>query len=182
GLVPIRSSFEDVATPVGDTTECACTAGGPDGFVDLTLKFDRAAIIAALGEVHDGDVIPLTIIGELNDGTAIEGTDCVVIIGDSEPSDGAPPSEGDPEIHLIGNYPNPFNPTTEISFILPNAMDVKLEVYNIIGQRVTTLVNERLEAGKHVVQWDGSEVASGVYLYRLTTADYAETKKMLLLK
>ncbi len=83
---------------------------------------------------------------------------------------------------LVQNYPNPFNPTTEISFSLPSAADVKLEIYNIMGQRVTTLVNERLEAGEHIVQWDGSEAASGVYFYRLQTDDFVGTKKMILLK
>jgi hypothetical protein len=59
---------------------------------------------------------------------------------------------------------------------------VKLEVYNIMGQRVETLVNGVLEAGEHVVRWNGRHVASGVYLYRLHTDGYMETRKMLLLK
>jgi hypothetical protein len=182
GVAPIRSSYEDVATPVDDTIECACTTDGPDGYQDLTLKFDRAAIIAALGEVHDGDVIPLTIIGELNDGTAIEGTDCVVIRGDREAVEGAPQSEGEPEIQLIGNYPNPFNPTTEISFSLSQASHVKLEIFNIMGQHIETLVDGYREVGVHSVIWDGSAVASGVYLYRLEAGDFVEAKKMMLLK
>jgi hypothetical protein len=81
------------------------------------------------------------------------------------------------------NYPNPFNPATEISFALPNAADVKLEIYNIMGQKVAILIDERREAGDHTISWDGSNVASGVYLYRLTAGeDFVETKKMILLK
>jgi len=83
---------------------------------------------------------------------------------------------------LHQNHPNPFNPTTEISFSLPNAADVKLEIFNIMGQQVTTLVNRYLEAGNHSVTWDGSGAASGVYLYRLQVGDMVDTKKMLLLK
>jgi hypothetical protein len=83
---------------------------------------------------------------------------------------------------LLQNYPNPFNPTTEISFSLPNASDVKLEVYNVMGQKVTTLLNRHLEAGHHSVVWDGSDAASGVYLYHLQAGDIVDTKKMVLLK
>jgi hypothetical protein len=176
--VPVLSwSIEDVSTPVGEEAEeCECTTDGADGYSDLTLKFEKSLIIAALGEIYVGDIIPLTINGELTDGTPFEDNDCVVIVG------GPPPVAAASTPVLNSNYPNPFNPITEISFSLPSAADVKLEVYNIMGQRVTTLVNERLEAGEHVVKWDGSEAASGVYLYRLTAADYVETRKMMMLK
>jgi hypothetical protein len=92
----------------------------------------------------------------------------------------------DYEIHMQ-NYPNPFNPITEISFSLPNAGHVKLEVYNIMGQRVTTLVDEYREAGTHSVTWNskndaGHEVSSGVYFYRLESGSFTETRKMVLLK
>jgi len=83
---------------------------------------------------------------------------------------------------LSQNYPNPFNPTTGISFTLPQASDVKLEIYNIMGQRVAALVDGHLEAGEHVVQWNASDVASGVYFYRLHAGEFTETRKMMLLK
>jgi hypothetical protein len=86
------------------------------------------------------------------------------------------------EFSLSQNYPNPFNPTTEINFALPSACDVSLEIYNITGQRVTTLVDSYLEAGQHSVLWDASSNASGVYFYRLTAGEFTETKKMMLLK
>ena len=86
------------------------------------------------------------------------------------------------EYALHQNYPNPFNPATEISFHLPVAGQVILEVYNINGQKVTTLLNGKLESGFHSVAFDGSTVASGIYFYRLTSGEYIETKKMLLLK
>jgi PKD repeat protein len=83
---------------------------------------------------------------------------------------------------LHQNRPNPFNPTTEIAFSLPEASQVTLEVYNIMGQKVVTLINGYVEAGEHTVIWDGSNVTSGMYLYRLKAGAVDETRKMLLLK
>ena len=83
---------------------------------------------------------------------------------------------------LSQNYPNPFNPTTEIRFDLPTASNVRLVVYNVLGQRVATLINGRREAGKHIAAWDATRHASGVYFYRLETPTNTNTRKMLLLK
>ena len=83
---------------------------------------------------------------------------------------------------LHQNYPNPFNPATKIRFTLPRAAEVKLEVFNIMGQKVATLIDKQLNAGDHTCMWDGSGVASGVYFYRLETPDFAATKKMVLMK
>jgi hypothetical protein len=85
------------------------------------------------------------------------------------------------------NYPNPFNPTTTISYSLPEAGDVRVSVFNVLGQEVRVLAEERQEAGVHEVVWDGkdtygSQVASGVYFYRAKLNDYSETRKMVLLK
>ena len=82
----------------------------------------------------------------------------------------------------MGNYPNPFNPATTIVFNLPFASDAKLEVYNILGQRVATLVDEYLNSGEYSFEWDGSNVASGLYLYRLTTNEFSTTQQMVLMK
>ena len=91
------------------------------------------------------------------------------------------------EYSLSQNQPNPFNPSTDISFSLPKSGQVKLTVYNILGAEVATLVDEIRSAGVHRITWDGTDksgnpVASGVYLYRLTAGDFAETKKMVLMK
>jgi len=84
GVAPVRSSYEDLATPVSDKTDdCGCTTEGPDGYIDLTLKFNMKEIVEALGEVNDGDLLELILTGALTevfDGTPIEGSDCVVII------------------------------------------------------------------------------------------------------
>ena len=86
------------------------------------------------------------------------------------------------EYSLSQNYPNPFNPSTTIEFALPQDSHVLLEVYNVIGQKVMTLVNEVRQAGYHQVRLDGTNLASGLYLYRLTTGNKAFMKKFVLMK
>jgi len=83
---------------------------------------------------------------------------------------------------LAQNYPNPFNANTNISFSLAEAGNVSLNVYDITGRLVTTLVDGQMDAGQHVVVWDASSVSSGVYFYKLSTGDYSATKSMNLLK
>jgi len=83
---------------------------------------------------------------------------------------------------LHQNYPNPFNPVTTIKYDLPKAYDVKLTVYNILGQEIATLVNDNLNAGSHEIKWDASKYSSGVYICRLEAGSYTETIKLLLLK
>lgn len=83
---------------------------------------------------------------------------------------------------LHQSYPNPFNPTTTIGYELPQQTDVKLEVFNILGQRIVTLVNETQTSGIHEVTFDASNLSSGVYLYRITTGQFTKSRKMLLVK
>jgi hypothetical protein len=88
---------------------------------------------------------------------------------------------------LDQNYPNPFNPTTEVPFALPVAGHVELTVFNVLGQKVTTLANGEFPAGNHTVTWDGhdsdgQQVSSGVYFYRISTESFTDAKKMMLLK
>ncbi len=82
GVAPLRVGLEDVATPFeGDKDDCGdCTEEGPDGFLDLTLKFDMQTIVAALGDVEDGDCLALILEGQLLDGTPIVGEDVVIIL------------------------------------------------------------------------------------------------------
>ena len=86
------------------------------------------------------------------------------------------------EYQLLQNYPNPFNPSTTIEYILPQEANVSLEIYNIIGQKIVTLVNERQSAGHKKITWDAGSVASGIYLYKLKTEKYEETRKMFLIR
>ena len=88
---------------------------------------------------------------------------------------------------LLQNYPNPFNPETTIRFDLPKAQEIELAIYNLAAQTVATLVQGHRAAGSYSVRWDGRtdaglELASGVYVYRLTSEERVETRKLLMMK
>jgi hypothetical protein len=85
-------------------------------------------------------------------------------------------------IALLGNYPNPFNASTRIDYIISSGAYVNLDIYNIAGQKVSTLVDAFQPAGTHSAIWDGSGVSSGVYFYVLTTGDSSKTRRMTLIK
>jgi len=84
--------------------------------------------------------------------------------------------------NLDQNFPNPFNPKTVIEYSIPNAEKVSLVVYNLIGEEVAHLVDERKPTGNYTVEWNASDYASGIYFYRLQAGDFVETRKMVLLK
>ncbi len=88
---------------------------------------------------------------------------------------------------LAQNYPNPFNPRTMIEFSLSRTSDVELDIYNVLGQRITTLLDGPMTPGDYQMPWDGQDsfgraVASGLYFYRLRAGDFAASRKMILLK
>ena len=83
---------------------------------------------------------------------------------------------------LEQNYPNPFNPITKIRWSSPIGKHQTLKIYNILGNEVTTLVNEYRNAGTHEIDFNASKLSSGIYFYTLTSGEYAETKTMTLLK
>jgi len=91
------------------------------------------------------------------------------------------------QFNLTQNYPNPFNPTTRISYVLAQGSNVRLEVYDLRGAVIRTLVNQSQSSGAYTVQWDGTNqlgetVGSGLYLYKLTAGDFSKTRKMLFAK
>ncbi|MCH8524966.1 MAG: T9SS type A sorting domain-containing protein, partial [Balneolales bacterium] len=86
------------------------------------------------------------------------------------------------DFELTQNFPNPFNPTTTIRYALPKETMVRIDVYSVLGQRVTTLVNESRAAGWHSVRVDGTSLSSGVYVYRISAGGFTETRKMILVK
>ena len=88
---------------------------------------------------------------------------------------------------LFQNYPNPFSQNTTVRFVLPEAAEINLKIYNVRGQLVKTLVSGQLESGFHSIAWDGlgndgKRVASGLYIYRLQTSNHLFVKKMLFVK
>jgi hypothetical protein len=88
---------------------------------------------------------------------------------------------------LSDNYPNPFNPDTRIDYLVPRRCHVKLEIFNVLGQRIATLVDQPQERGTYQLTWNGrdergDEVASGVYFYKLEAEDFTQSKKMILMR
>jgi len=83
---------------------------------------------------------------------------------------------------LEQNYPNPFNPETTIQFSLPASGKVKISIYDILGRSVKTILDAQLTAGDHSINFNASDVASGIYFYKLTAGKYHATRKMMLLK
>lgn len=197
GVPALRSSLEDAATPfLGEIDDCLdCTTEGPDGKTDLSLKFDARAVIAALGEVTDGECRGLTVTGKLIDGTNIQGEDVVRIQKSLKKEEGIETAGVPKKYTLHQNHPNPFNPETEIRFQLPQASHVVLKIFNTVGEEVRTLAEAQYQAGDYSVSWDGKDkngnpVSSGVYLYQLQVVDpvnsgtgnFSQVKKMSLLR
>ncbi|HEX2983276.1 MAG TPA: T9SS type A sorting domain-containing protein, partial [Ignavibacteriales bacterium] len=100
---------------------------------------------------------------------------------------GDPVSAGDDELlplkfELTQNYPNPFNPETKINFTIPLNGKTTLKVYDILGREVAALINGEMEKGTHTVNFNGRNLSSGVYIYRLQSGNFTESKKMALIK
>jgi flagellar hook assembly protein FlgD len=91
------------------------------------------------------------------------------------------------DFSLSQNYPNPFNPVTNFQFTLPKSSHVKIEIFNIVGQKVATLVDGDMKPGLYTADWNGRDesgrtVSSGIYFYRMQAGDFSDMKKMVLVK
>jgi len=86
------------------------------------------------------------------------------------------------DIQLYQNYPNPFNPSTKIRYSVPQSSNVVIKVFDILGNEIETLVNEEKPMGSYDVKFEGANLPSGIYFYRLKTSEFISIKKMLLLK
>jgi hypothetical protein len=153
------------------------------GIVDLTGEH----LIAA----GDGPLLRLVVKGSNLSSLSLERATLVnqqavpldvTILSKEETAEAVPQ-----DFALLQNHPNPFNPETEISYVLPNACRVELSVCNLLGRRIRTLVDEDQAAGHKTVRWDGADeegnqVASGVYFYRIKAGDFTEARKMILMK
>ena len=163
----------------------------PEGLADLKIYRDNVVIAQAWTPVleliyNDTNIPP---------GTHVYYATAVYDTGESDPTESftyivtanpedTPPA---PRTELLGNYPNPFNPSTSIRFSLQEAGPVRIDIFNARGQLVRTLVNENLPSGTHTAVWDGADatgatVSSGVYYYRMHKGSYSSTRKMLILK
>ncbi|MCH7761014.1 T9SS type A sorting domain-containing protein, partial [candidate division TA06 bacterium] len=187
-IPPLRDDFEDLSTPLDG--ECKdCTEEGPDGFLDLTLKFDIREIITILGEVENGNELCLLLTGNLLDGTPIEGQDGIVIRskGKGGPQSGEESLTIPTRFALHQNHPNPFTSTTSIRYALPKDSKVSLKIYDITGRAVRTLVDGNQKAQYYTIKWDGKDnmgekVATGIYFTRFIAGNFASTHKTVLLR
>jgi hypothetical protein len=142
---------------------------GDGALVEFTFKTTQTPLASDF-QILDGVMVDLA--GGIDAITNIE-------IGSLKPM---------PKDYALGqNVPNPFNPSTTIEYRLPEAGDVQLVIYNLLGQEVRTLVRESMDAGFHSVVWDGTDefgkqVASGIYIYRMSVADFTQVQRMMLLK
>ncbi len=164
--------------------------GTPEDLTDdeFLKYFEYEYVIQNLdpGVKYHIDVIALYYGGIINEIPLSDNPETVVT---NQPTDIGDPENGTlpGSFSLDQNWPNPFNPSTSIKFTLPRASNIKLEIFNILGQRVIELGNGFYEAGTYSEFWDGTDsngknVSTGVYFYQLSAGDYNETRKMLLLK
>ncbi|MCG8373760.1 MAG: T9SS type A sorting domain-containing protein, partial [Balneolales bacterium] len=149
----------------------------PDG---ITARIDSAAYVIAFTSAGYTGIGSTEFTVHDSEGGVLETTAVLnVLLGVSD--------EGYFDIpgsySLSQNYPNPFNPGSTIQFGLPETAEVTLKVFNMLGQQVATLVNnEKMHAGRHSVQFDARNLASGVYIYRIHAGSFVQTKRMILIK
>jgi N-acetylmuramoyl-L-alanine amidase len=138
-----------------------------DGVLNNPLKFDSFQLTFAPGKKTSGEIYfdDLQVTNKTTVGVEDKTNQNI-------PSDYA----------LEQNYPNPFNPSTQIKFGIPQSGIVKLEIYNLLGQKIATLINEEMNSGYHSVNFYGKELSSGIYIYTLSVNDFVTSRKMVLLK
>ena len=169
------------STWVAVTNNIYATVAPNGGFIEVEVTFDATDL--TIGEILTADLL----IHNNSNYVSTRGDDYFIPVTLNVISVG---TEEDPPVlytKLGGNYPNPFNPETAIKFANKEAGKVRIDVFNIKGQYVKTLVNDHLEAKYHTVIWDGKDdsganVSSGVYFYKMDAGKYTSTKKMILMK
>jgi len=184
GIFDITSNLYTINTATG-----MATLVGPIGFDAVgALEFGPNGVLyGGVGSNVDSAGYLITINPATGAGTPVGPTGFPAISGLSFVP--PPTSIGDgangntaSQFYLEQNYPNPFNPETHISFGLPYASDVKIEVFDILGNKVATLLDSSRPAGNHTIDFDASNLASGLYLYRIQAGGFVQMKKMVLMK
>lgn len=138
-----------------------------NGIIEGTLRFDSYQTTYEAGNTNIGELFfdDLRVVNK-------------VVVGIDDDFDSGVPSS----YRLEQNYPNPFNPSTQIKFAIPEAGRVKLEIFNLLGQKIAELVDEDLGAGYHTVDFNADNLSSGVYIYTINTNSFTSSKKMILLR
>ncbi len=173
----------ELLSSYGKTVEITNKCDGPGLFFSQNEKSIKAGIVDPTGKalIPSGERVILEIDGEVTISHALASDETANAVY-LEAMNGGESNLLPEQFTLSQNHPNPFNPVTNINFSLSDACNVSLEIYNIMGQKVETLINDLREAGEYSIEWDGSSYASGVYFYRLRAGEFTETRKMTLLK
>ena len=192
GVAPSGWTIEDVGRPDVRETPCGCAHSSRDGLVDLVLSFERDEIAHAIQPVVEGAIRTLAFHAVTRDGARGLGRDCLTfvdVVVDSGPINPPfMPGEDEKQSRFsVSNQPNPFNAATTISYRIATDGPVRVEVYDILGRRMTTLVDAWQRAGEYQIMWNGVDLhgdpaGSGMYFYRLQSDDGVMTRKMILLK
>jgi hypothetical protein len=161
---------------------CGGTTAWADGKFGLMCIYKDNPLTEAVEGAKDGEEIVLTI-GSFRVPKTIRWTENGTVIDLMKAVTGvAGMSDIPAEFALANNYPNPFNPSTTIRYQLPNACTVTLKIFDAIGREVTTLVNERKDAGYYQVQWNAAHYSSGIYFYTISAGEFVKTLKLQLVK
>ncbi len=178
GAPALSHGYGDVTSPVEDG--CACEARGPDGSQDLLLKFSSEAIAEALGELEAGDTPTLTLTGAFLDGSEFSTGDCVRIVGNQRKR-GRSDRESAWNTPLDLRIESATDPgRIAVAFALPEAGPVRVDVFDISGRRIASLVNDSRNAGHHDITWQPSGTPNGVYFLKLESANGTRTARVTL--
>ncbi len=192
GTVPDIINYFKSLPPQASASQRLLLAELNDFYITLFKKHDPTGASAILKSVEGNETLLARLPGEAQTGTLMEVSDAEYALKTYvDPATGKMPDMSEQQSALMSeqsvnglvqNYPNPFNPTTMISYNLKTAGYVTLTVYNVLGQKVETLVDGYQNAGVHSAEFNGTALASGVYFYRLTGPGIDQVNKMLELK
>jgi len=177
GAAPLRWRYNDVSAPGDGVAVCGCPEKGPDGYEDLTLKFEVQEIAASMPDVTAGDVVVLTMTGVLADGRIFEARDCVVIRGGG--NDNRPHKDNSGRLTLKSGS---WETTQRIGFENATASMVDISVYDVAGRLVRRVHGSVLPAGVHTIEWDTVGLSSGFYFYRVVSGTQVSARKFVLLR
>jgi len=175
GVSPKMTAMEDVPDATGPACDGNCEALPADGHMDLIAKFFIEDLAMAIAGATPGEPIPLRLTGNFLDGRPFDGVDCVQLVGWT-------PENNDPkDLPKFEPLSAPQAPVQAVSYTLPGDAAVRLQVFNIAGRLIDTVVDRTESAGSHVVTWDASRFPSGVYFYKYQAGDFHETRKVMIL-
>ncbi len=174
GIINFLNKAEDLETPFNELSFSAKVS--PED-LSVVLDTDNSLLTVSSDGFTGEGILTFTVIDAEEDSTSIN-----IILNVTMGTSNENEYETPVEYSLSQNYPNPFNPSSTIKYGIPEAAVVKLEVYNLLGQKVKTLVDERQSAGFHTVSFDATDLSSGMYIYRIEAGSFVQIKKMTLIK